>query len=325
MAQLQTVIQIRNLQKTLGSKQVLKNISLDIYNGEIIGVIGASGAGKTTLFRTLVGFYVADQGDIWFEGKNIKTDVGLIRTIIGFTSQEGCFYEELTSLENLRYFGELYGLDESLIAQRSARLLELVELSGSANVIARNLSGGMKKRLDVAIALIHDPRVLIMDEPTTGLDNKLRKSMWQLIERINKSGTTIILSSHIMEDLEHLCNRVCMLFSGQLVVCAAPAQLKQLYSRNEEIHLESYPGNYHKIIMEIKRLGLPLSLYAFHEHKLVLYTPQAEIMLKTVLDIMSQQNERLMDVDVNRPSLNEVFEAFSQYYNQGKNNPITKS
>jgi len=308
------IIKLQNVIKTLGTKQVLSGITFDVYQGEILGVLGTSGAGKTTLFRTLVGYYQINTGDILFDGVSVKSKPLLIRSVVGFASQDSCFYDELTLEENLWYFGRMYGVSNSVLMQRVPELLKLVELYDARKQFAQNLSGGMKKRLDIACALIHDPKILIMDEPTTGLDNKLRKHMWSLIEMINKRGTTILISSHIIEDIEHLCSRVCMLSSGKVIVAATPQQLKSLYSKNEEIHVESYPGNYGVIIADLQAKRVPLTMYAIDNHKLILYTPQAMAILRQLLDVFTLRREKILEISVQKPSLNEIFEAFNQYY-----------
>ncbi|MFA6888138.1 MAG: ABC transporter ATP-binding protein [Candidatus Woesearchaeota archaeon] len=306
------LISFQNVYKKIEGSLILKNISLDIYPHEIFGVIGASGAGKTTLLRCLIGFYKINSGTILHDGKDISKNQLIIRQLFGFGSQDNCFYEKLTLLENLRYFGKLYGLSDSVVRERAENLLGLVELSEVKNTFAKNLSGGMKRRLDLACSLIHSPQILILDEPTAGLDPTLRKHMWELITKINKTGTTIIVSSHLLSEIGHFCSRIGIINRGELLKVGPPDELKDLYSRDEEIHLETFPGNYQKITEEIKREQLPVNYITNHEHKLVAYTPQAEFVLHKILIILETMHERLLDVHVDKPSLNEVFEALTE-------------
>jgi ABC-2 type transport system ATP-binding protein len=306
------LIEIKNLTKEFNGKQVLSNISFNIMPGQIFGIIGQSGAGKTTLMRTLVGFYKADKGSIIFRGKNIRDDIKYIRSIFGFCTQENAFYEELTVMENMRYFGRLYGLQNKLIEERIEELLKLVELFEHRNKLATEISGGMKRRLDLACALIHRPHVLILDEPTTGLDPLLKKHMWTLIKRINQIGTTIVISTHLMEEVEVLCNDVAIISNGKLLVVGTTDQLKNWYSRNEEIHLETYPGRYQQIVKALKSYNLPIPYVTHEGHKVIIYTPYAERVLHYIIHVLEEMNERLLDVDVNKPSLNEVFEALTK-------------
>jgi len=290
---------------------VLKGINFNIYQGELFGLIGKSGAGKTTLLRSLIGFYKVDSGKILYKGKEVTHNLKEIKQLFGFGTQDNCFYQELTCAENMRYFGKLYRLPKKRIEQNIERLLKLVGLWEFKNQIANEMSGGMQRRLDLACALIHDPKILILDEPTTGLDPTLRRSMWELIERINLLGITIIISSHLLEEIEQICTKVAMIKSGRILVTGSPDQLKELYSKNEEIHLETFPGRYNIIIATLIKQGAKISYTRQEGHKIVLYVPQAEKALHQILHVLEELNESLLDVDVNKPSLSEVFEAFT--------------
>ncbi len=306
------LISFQNVYKKFKDRIILKNINLEIFQKEIFGIIGVSGAGKTTLLRALIGFYRINQGKIMYQDKEISKHPELIRKIFGFGSQDDCFYEKLTLVENLHYFGKLYGIESNNIKERADKLLSLVGLEEKGNILAKNLSGGMKRRLDLACSLMHSPEILILDEPTAGLDPALRKHMWELILRINQAGTTIIISSHLLVDIEHFCNRIGIINNGELLKVGAPDQLKDIYSRDEEIHLETWPGRYNDIAHKIREQQLPVNYISVKDHKIVAYTPQAEFVLHRILIILEQMQEKLLDVSVDRPSLNEVFEALTE-------------
>ena len=316
--QQEPIIELKNVTKRLSKKDIIKDISFGVYPNEIFGIIGASGAGKTTLMRTMIGYYRIDKGDVLINNKNISKNLNKIREIIGFASQENCVYDELTVAENLEYFGKLHHLTNEQIMLNTDSLLNLVELYDVKDKLTKNLSGGMKRRVDLACALIHNPKILIMDEPTTGLDPMLRKHMWYLIKIINDSGTTVIISSHLLDEMEYMCTRVGIISEGRLLAAGTPRQLKDLYSKNVEIHLETYPGRYDMIIDMLKAENLPVNFFSNNENKLVLYTMDAENVLHNTLHILEKLNERLIDVDVNKPSLNEVFEAFTQRFKNVK-------
>ena len=233
------LISFQNVYKKIEGNLILKNITLDIFPHEIFGLIGASGAGKTTLLRCLIGFYKINSGNILYQEKNISKNQHLIRKIFGFGSQDNCFYEKLSLKENIKYFGRLYGLPDKEIEERAEHLLELVELSDVKHTLAKNLSGGMKRRLDLACSLVNSPQILILDEPTAGLDPTLRKHMWDLIVKINQAGTTVIVSSHLLSEIGHFCTRIGIINHGELLKVGPPDVLKEMYSRDEEIHLET--------------------------------------------------------------------------------------
>ena len=235
------LIEFSSVCKSFAGKKVLDNITFNISKGELFGLIGTSGAGKTTLLKLLIGFYSPDSGKILYKGKDITNDVDNIRKIFGFTTQDNCFYDELNLLDNMRYFGKMYGMSSKLIREKSEYLLKLVGLWDGRMKKTCDLSGGMQRRLDLAISLIHNPEILILDEPTTGLDLIIRKRMWQLIQQINRMGVTIIMSSHMLDEMEHLCNDIAMIKDGKIIIRGSPKQLGMFYSTNEEVHLETSP------------------------------------------------------------------------------------
>ncbi|MFT4311970.1 MAG: ABC transporter ATP-binding protein [Candidatus Woesearchaeota archaeon] len=202
------------MRKTFGKEIVLRDASLTLYRGEILGLIGKSGSGKTTLLRILMGFYKPNSGTIWYDGKDITQQTQKIRHSVGLTTQESSFYDRLNVQENLWHYGRMYHISKKELEKQVPRLLQLVDLEDHKKTLAKDLSGGMRRRLDFAISLIHDPDILILDEPTTGLDPSLRKSMWKLIWQIQSLGKTILITSHHFEELEEHCTRIAILESG---------------------------------------------------------------------------------------------------------------
>ena len=303
------ILQLKNVQKKFGNKIVLNNLSFDIMKGEIFGLIGRSGAGKTTLLRTLVGHYSADVGEIYYKGENITKNKKLIRTVFGFTTQDNCFYEELTLLQNLEYFGRMYNISKKEIMHRSEEILKSVELWEYKNVKSKHLSGGQQRRLDLSISLIHNPEILILDEPTTGLDPILRKSMWHLIQKINMSGVTIIMSSHLLDEMELLCHEVVMIRDGTVMIKGRPEVLRSIYSMNQEVTMETYPGKYKIILNELMKQSIKVFYPHKESNKAVFYTPDAYAAMNILSRLLSKYGERLIDINIAKPNLDEVFEG----------------
>lgn len=223
-------IQFVSVTKRFGKNTtVLDNLSLDIPYGEITAIIGASGSGKTTLLNILIGFIKQTSGKIFFQSREVLKDITNVSTIFGFASQGGSFYYELTVDENLMYFGRLYGLKTKDIKKRIDYLLKVLELENAKKSLGKSLSTGMGRRLDIACALIHTPKVLILDEPTEDLDPLLRKELITTLKKIRDDGTTIILTSHLLAELESLCDKIAILKNGKIVKIDSPSNLKKEY------------------------------------------------------------------------------------------------
>lgn len=210
------LLEVKNVTKSYANHPVLRGISLELLPGDIIGLIGRSGAGKTTLLKILVGFEHPDSGKVLFNGRDVTKSYDAIRSRVGYTTQENSFYEKLTVMENMRYFAGLYDAENK---NEIDRLLVAVDLAKAKDRLAQKLSGGMKRRLDFAISLVHNPELIILDEPTVGLDPILVEQFWQMVVRIaNAKEKAIIVSSHILSDIEQWCTSIRMLREGHLSI-----------------------------------------------------------------------------------------------------------
>lgn len=227
------LIEFKGITKRFKKEVVLDNLQLEIFEDEIFGIVGRSGAGKSTLMRVLMGFFPPDEGSIIYKGEDITTHTNKIREIVGLTTQENSFYPKLTIEENLQYYGRMYGLAKDQLEHRVPLLVDLMHLTGHHKTLAEDLSGGMKRRLDFAISLIHDPDLLIFDEPTTGLDPILSENIWDIIWRIRSSGKTVIIISHIFDEIERHCDRVGILNKGRFLATESPSWYRKRYPQNK--------------------------------------------------------------------------------------------
>src|SRR3989344_2879734 len=224
-------IEFENISKKFGNTLVLDNLNLSIPYGEITGIIGPSGSGKTTMLNLLIGFVKPNKGRILFQSRNIIKDFSNVTTLFGFAAQEFSFYTDLTIEENLAYFGNLYKLKKSEIKLRTDELLKLLEIDYARKTIARSLSSGMGRRLDIACSLIHNPKVLILDEPTQDLDPILRKELVATIRKVNKEReTTVIITSHLLGEIDEMCDTIGILYKGHIVKMGTPSELKKFYN-----------------------------------------------------------------------------------------------
>jgi ABC-2 type transport system ATP-binding protein len=225
----QAAVEVSELTKIINERIIVDRISFSVKNGETFGLLGANGSGKTTTFNMLSGLLSPSSGSVIILGKSMKEIKKIPRPEIGFVMQEDSFYETLTARENLEFFAEMMGIPEDEKEKRIRKLLQEMSLSDKADTLSSRLSGGMKKRLNMACALVHDPNVIFLDEPTVGLDPVVRKEIWGIIEKMHQSDKTIIITSHYMDEVERLCHRVAIMYSSRLVAIGTPEELKAKY------------------------------------------------------------------------------------------------
>jgi ABC-2 type transport system ATP-binding protein len=207
--------------------EAVRGVDMAVPRGEFFGFLGPNGAGKTTTIKVLATLLSPTGGEVRVNGFDVRTDARTVRESIGYMAQETSIDPELTAEENVRFACEAYGVPRGERAERTAELLELVELDDVADKRAEGFSGGMKKRLDAATALVHEPPLVFLDEPTTGLDPKARNRLWEYFERINDAGTTIFLTTQYLEEADRLCDRLAVIQRGSIVAEGSPAELKR--------------------------------------------------------------------------------------------------
>jgi ABC-2 type transport system ATP-binding protein len=222
------VIDVRNLTKIYpGGVEAVRGISFYVREGEFFGFLGPNGAGKSTTIKVLITLLARTSGEVTLLGHDVAAESDTVRRSIGYAAQEASPDDDLTGRENLSIQGSLYHIDRATVRKRSEELIDLMDLAEAANRKVGTYSGGMRKRLDLACALIHRPRVLFLDEPTTGLDPQNRAGLWSYLERINKQeGLTIFLTTHYMEEADRLCDRLAIIDYGKIVAAGSPTELK---------------------------------------------------------------------------------------------------
>ncbi len=221
------IICTENLCKNYGSVKAVNNLNLCVHENEIFGFLGPNGAGKTTTIRVLTTLTRATSGSVCVGGYNVKEEPEKVKKIIGVVQQHLSLDRDLTVRENMEFHARLQHLDSSKRKQRIAELLEYVELTECADKMVDTLSGGMKKKAAIVCSLLHEPKLLFLDEPTVGLDAQARRRLWDLMRRLNKDGTTIFLTTHYIEEAEVLCNRVGIMHHGHLIAVDTPDALRK--------------------------------------------------------------------------------------------------
>ncbi|MBX3257568.1 MAG: ABC transporter ATP-binding protein [Chitinophagaceae bacterium] len=214
------VISVKNLTKNYGSFEAVKGISFDVYEGEIFGLLGPNGAGKSTTLEIIETLRKKSGGEVWVDGYNIDRDAGKIKKIIGVQLQSSGFYPGLNLTELVELFSGLYNQPVD-----AKELLQLVNLTDKSHAKFKELSGGQKQRFSIATTLINKPRIIFLDEPTTGLDPQARRNLWNLIRDIRSKGTTVIITTHYMDEAEILCDRVAIIDQGRIIALQSPDQL----------------------------------------------------------------------------------------------------
>jgi ABC-2 type transport system ATP-binding protein len=222
-----TIIEIAGLSKTYKGSKVpaINNISLKIEQGEVFGLLGPNGAGKTTTISILCGLFAPSHGEVYVDGLSIRNDKEQIKSIIGIVPQDIALYPSLTAYENLRFIGRMYGLKGKILKSRIYKYVELLGLEESLRKQVKTFSGGMKRRINLVAGLLHDPKIVFLDEPTVGVDVQSRNLITQYLYELNKTGTTIIYTSHYLQEAECLCTRVAFIDNGNIIITGTPKDL----------------------------------------------------------------------------------------------------
>jgi ABC-2 type transport system ATP-binding protein len=220
---------VDSISKSYGNMKALENVSLAIKKGEVFGLIGPNGAGKSTLSKIITGMLKQDSGVVFINGIELAKNFSKIKSYMAIVPQDVSFFMDFSVEENISFFATLYGLDANTARQRTDYLINWLYLEKFKNIKAKNLSGGYKRLLNIACSLVNDPQIIIMDEPTVGLDPKVRQIFWEKITYLKEQGKTICLTTHYMDEAQHLCNTIGLISNGKLLVNGTPFDLIQKY------------------------------------------------------------------------------------------------
>ncbi|WP_414756227.1 ABC transporter ATP-binding protein [Anabaena sp. CCY 9910] len=261
------MLNIHNLNKSYGDRQVLQNLTLNINNSEIYGLLGANGSGKTTTINIICNLLKADSGEIKLNNQLISEST---KKLIGIAPQENLLYKTLTCEENLHFFGEIYGLSRKNIQKQTKDILDAINLSDRAKSPVETLSGGMQRRLNIAVALVHQPKLVILDEPTTGLDIEARYEIWELIRRLKTQGITVLLTTHLLDEAERLCEKIGILKNGRILVEGSLAELRNLIPAQEVLLLKTTQEE--KAIARAQTYGFT---HRYYDQELAFWLPES--------------------------------------------------
>ncbi|HEY2988295.1 MAG TPA: ATP-binding cassette domain-containing protein [Candidatus Binatia bacterium] len=315
------VVRIEGLKKSYGEVVALDGISLRVERGKIFGLLGPNGAGKTTTVKILITLVRPDGGKVEVAGTDVLNDPAKVRSLIGYVPQELTVDPYLTAREHLSYYAELYHLPAGARASRIQEALTLVGLGGLEDRRARHLSGGTKKKLDLACGLIHRPPVILLDEPSLGLDVQVRRDVWNYIARLKEQGTTIFLCTNYMDEAERLCDEVAIIDRGKIVALGAPAALRSELKRDVvSVEVANANGLDGRALESLERAvaRLPIVRKSVQEGaRLKIYVESNEAALPKILEVAAAAGIAVHSIMYSRPGLDDVFlhyagRAFSQ-------------
>ena len=296
------VIQVNNLKKQFGELTVVEGLNFEIQQNEIFGLLGPNGAGKTTTINIICGLLAPTAGTIHFNGSNGKDH----KSLIGYCPQENIFYPKLNCLEQLIFIGQMYGLSAQYLKTKAMELLELLGLKEKANVRAINLSGGMKRRLNICLALIHNPEIIILDEPEAGLDPQSRILVREFIKTLGKEKT-VILTTHNMDEADRLADRIAIIDHGKLLLLDTPQNLKKTIGEGDILELVIANGNENlinqfsdliqKLKMDVKAGG----------NSILIKHPDIIQQMVTIKDIAEKIGLNIAEIRLRENTLEDVF------------------
>lgn len=299
------IVEVKNLVKRYKDFLAVDNINLDIEEGEIFGLLGPNGAGKSSTINTLIGMTKLDSGEIKIFGMNMKNNEREIKRQIGIVPQDIAVYDELTAYENLCYFGRLYGFRGQELKDKVYKALEFTGLVDRKEDFPKNFSGGMKRRLNIACAIVHSPKLVFMDEPTVGIDPQSRNHILNSIKELNKMGTTIVYTSHYMEEVEEICTRIVIMDHGRIIAKGTKEELKEMVAVDEKIDMEISSVNY-SIVEKIKELH-GVTDCSLNGNKLMVVSKKQSRVLSRIIDVVTESDSEIITLNVEKPTLESVF------------------
>lgn len=248
------ILEIQDVVKSFNGLTALNNISISINKGDFFGLLGPNGAGKSTLMNCIIGYLKPDTGNILLNKKNINELDLKYKLRIGYVPQEISLYLELSAIQNLRIFGGFYNLPKSFLNERITSVLKLVQLEERKSDLVKNFSGGMKRRLNLAVSILHDPDIILCDEPTVGVDPQSRNAIFDMLNDLNKLGKTILYTTHYMEEAERLCNSLAIIDNGKIIAEGTLTNLISLLEKKETIKIRKAKESL-ELIESINKLG----------------------------------------------------------------------
>lgn len=297
------MIEVEHISKQFGKIKAVKNISFSIKKGEVFGFLGPNGAGKTTTLNMLSGLLESDEGSIALDGFNLNENTIECKKNIGVVPQEISLYDDFSAYDNLMFWGSLYQIPKKKLKENISKILNLIGLEDRKDDLIKTYSGGMKRRINIASALLHEPKILFMDEPTVGVDPQSRNRIFEIVETLNKQGMTIIYTTHYMEEAERLCDRIAIIDHGEIIAQGTLNQLQKQSNTKEMVVLTFKSVSEEKFKELNEKLGLKSEL----QESKILFECDINKDLTKIISACNTANLTIEDVTVKKANLEAIF------------------
>ena len=299
------MLKVKNLYKNFGNIIAVDGINFEVKRGEVFGLLGPNGAGKSTTISIISTLIPPTKGEILFEGESIFENSKNLRQKLGIVPQDIALYPTLTGYENLRFWGNLYGLKGSQLKKRINEVADIIGLNERLKDKVEKYSGGMKRRLNIGAALLHHPELLIMDEPTVGIDPQSRSHILDTVLKLSAQGMTIIYTTHYMEEAEELCTRICIMDEGKIIASGTKQELVELVNEKTQINIKL--DNISDNMLQIFK-GIP-GVYdaTILDDTVTLFGENGDILLAEIISKISEENSKIQSIDIQKPNLEAVF------------------